>query len=695
MNKKTLKRFLAVFLVAIISTFGLGIVGTSAEENFNGFIYEVKTNYADDSQYIAITGYNGSASALEIPAEINGVPVTKIEYTAFADNSTITSVTVPDSVTVIDSAAFRDCVNLADVTLPESLEKVGSSLLSGTAYEAANMSEGMLYCGNYLLDADTYEIPENVTVKEGTTLIAYNVFFGADISSVNLPSSLKIIGDSAFGSCEFLTSVEIPNGVEVIDSHAFSYCENLESISIPDSVTSLGLGVFSECLSLKSLDVPASVTELPAFMINGCPEITEFEIKDTVTTIKTNTFTGTSIKSIHIPASVEDVYASAFASCTELDVITVDEGNPKYYAKDNILYKKASYEGGFERLIRFTCDDSITSFTVPENVNYIESEAFSGVTALKELTLSSQISNFYLMDNSSVENVYVHPDNENFVSEDGVLYSKDMTKLEYYPAGKTAEALTIKDSVTTLEIFAIYENPNIKSITIPSTVTEVKSGAIGYCENLTEININTTTGVDSSAINGCYNLSTINFAGTVAEWEALGLYFSSLMCEDGLYAYCSDGTVEIVPPVITEPITTEPITTEPITTVPVTTEPEEIPTIPVTTAPDTTGSDMTEPSESVTTVPQEVTTITTEPSENVTTAPQTTPTTTAPKSEFEIGDVNTDGKLNIKDATTIQKFCAKMVSFTAEQEALADYNLDAKINVKDATQIQKKLANLI
>lgn len=62
---------------------------------------------------------------------------------------------------------------------------------------------------------------------------------------------------------------------------------------------------------------------------------------------------------------------------------------------------------------------------------------------------------------------------------------------------------------------------------------------------------------------------------------------------------------------------------------------------------------------------------------------------------YMLGDVNMDGKLNIKDATSIQKYAAKMVEFDEVQQVLADYNSDQKINVKDATQIQKKLANLI
>lgn len=71
------------------------------------------------------------------------------------------------------------------------------------------------------------------------------------------------------------------------------------------------------------------------------------------------------------------------------------------------------------------------------------------------------------------------------------------------------------------------------------------------------------------------------------------------------------------------------------------------------------------------------------------------PLTPATGDEFAVGDVNADGKLNIKDATTIQKFVAKMIELDESAQARADYNADGKVNVKDATMIQKKIANLI
>lgn len=693
MKTKSLKRFLAVFLAVAISTFGLCVVNTSAE-SFNGFIYEVKEDYNNETQYVVIKGYEGSASTLEIPSEIDGLPVTRIDYSAFSGNETITSAIIPDSVTSIRGSVFQNCKNLAEITLPDSLKEVGSNILQDTAYEAANREDGMLYCGNFLLNAIGYEIEENITVKEGTTFIADFTFFSSDITSVTLPSSVKYIGDSAFGFCKYLTSVTVPEGVVSIGSQSFAFCDNLETIDLPETLTYIGSSAFAHDFALKSIDIPAGVTEFEINMLSDCTGITEFEIKDTVTDLGISTFSGTGIKSIHIPASVEEI-SSSFDNCAELDVITVDENNPYYYAKDNVLYEKAAYEGDIETILRITCDDSFTSFVIPEYVGYIESEALSGNTALKELTLSSEISYLTLFDCYGLENIYVHPDNEDFTSVDGVLYSKDGTILEIYPAGKTAEEYTVSESVTTIGANAISNNANLKTVTIPATVTEVNYSAISDCENLTTINLEATTGIDSSAIARCDNLNTINFAGTVAEWEALDLFFTYSMCEKGIYAYCSDGTVEIAPPAYTEPVIIEstPVETETAATGAT----EVVPTESVPAETETTATDATEsvPAETETTATTPEST-TAQPETTVTQEDDTTPTTTTtPDSEFELGDVNMDGKINIKDATTIQKVCAKMMTFTAEQEILADFNLDSKINVKDATQIQKKLANLI
>jgi len=115
-------------------------------------------------------------------------------------------------------------------------------------------------------------------------------------------------------------------------------------------------------------------------------------------------------------------------------------------------------------------------------------------------------------------------------------------------------------------------------------------------------------------------------------------------------------------------------------------------TVPTTTTEpaETTASstETTAPSTTVIASDDEETTAASDPSEAET-------TTAIPALQYELGDVNRDGKLNIRDATLIQKVLAKLDAFDDEQLLLADYLADDKVNIKDATQIQKKLANLI
>lgn len=73
---------------------------------------------------------------------------------------------------------------------------------------------------------------------------------------------VKVIGDRAFFSCEYLKDVNIPNSVTSIGDASFMVCGSLTSIDIPDSVTSIGDDAFRNCDSLTSINIPNSVTNI-------------------------------------------------------------------------------------------------------------------------------------------------------------------------------------------------------------------------------------------------------------------------------------------------------------------------------------------------------------------------------------------------------------------------------------------------
>jgi len=227
----------------------------------DGFEYEVV-----DGKSVTITRYNGSATTLEIPAQIQGLPVTAIGERAFLDCESLTSITIPSSVTSIGDVAFAYCRSLTSVTIPSSVTSIGYGAfyicLSLTSITVDNRNPSYASIDGVLFDKNILTLISHPAGRnQGTYVIPYLVMFIGDgafaecrsLTSVTIPSSVTFIGYFAFSNCESLTSVTIPSSVTFIGDAAFSNCESLTSVTIPSSVTSIGDYAFFDCESLASV----------------------------------------------------------------------------------------------------------------------------------------------------------------------------------------------------------------------------------------------------------------------------------------------------------------------------------------------------------------------------------------------------------------------------------------------------------
>ncbi|MBQ6830670.1 MAG: leucine-rich repeat domain-containing protein, partial [Clostridia bacterium] len=232
-------------------------VGSGEETVPNELVYTIT-----DGE-VTITDCDTAATGvLKIPAKIEGYPVTSIGKYAFYGCTSLTGITIPDSVTSIGGDAFFGCSSLTSITIPDSVMSIGSSAFYDTAFynNSANWKDNALYIGNHLIEVQA-EISGAYAIKENTKTIAGGAFEGCSaLTTVTIPDSVTSIGTSTFEGCSALTTATIPNSVTSIGDAAFLFCESLNSITIPNSVTSIGELTFCYCSSLTDILIPATVT---------------------------------------------------------------------------------------------------------------------------------------------------------------------------------------------------------------------------------------------------------------------------------------------------------------------------------------------------------------------------------------------------------------------------------------------------
>ncbi|MGN1060563.1 MAG: leucine-rich repeat domain-containing protein, partial [Candidatus Coproplasma sp.] len=250
-----------------------------------GVIYDVSA----DSTYAEVIGYEGTTTRIRIADAYNGLPVKSIYEKAFYQNTSITSVIIPDSVESIGDYAFFSCRGLTSITIPDSVTSIGYSAFFGcSGLTSITIPDSVTSIGGYVFNYCSSLT--NVTIGNSLTSIDKNAFSGCNnllfneydncqylgseenpyyvliqvkndnYSSYVIHIDTKVIADYAFDSCTRMGSITIPDSVTSIGGHAFTSCSSLTSVTIGKSVTSIGKYAFYYCSSLTSVTIPNSVT---------------------------------------------------------------------------------------------------------------------------------------------------------------------------------------------------------------------------------------------------------------------------------------------------------------------------------------------------------------------------------------------------------------------------------------------------
>ncbi|MDE6520954.1 MAG: leucine-rich repeat domain-containing protein [Ruminococcus sp.] len=244
------------------------------------------------------------------------------------------------------------------------------------------------YCQNIT----SVEIPD--TVRE----IEFMAFYKCkSLKSVNINYGVVTIGSSSFSDCESLESIKIPDSVKKIKMMAFYRCENLKSVNIPDGITEIHNATFAYCENLHSIVIPDSVTRITINAFEHCKNLVSVNIPDGIEKIEEYSFYRCqSLKSIKIPESVKSIERCAFAYCENLRSIVIPDSVTRI-AMGTFEHCKnlvsVNIPDGIEKIEEFTfyrCQ-SLKSIKIPESVKSIERCAFSYCENLKDITAFADI----------------------------------------------------------------------------------------------------------------------------------------------------------------------------------------------------------------------------------------------------------------------------------------------------------------
>ncbi len=444
-----MKRIASIILsgAMLVTTF----VGASTTANATSTFCETDDNGYKFNTYhdgtAEIIGYDGSETEIVIPDTINNCTVTSICYSAFADNTTITSVTIPETVTFIDLNAFYGCTNLADITIPDSVEHINCRFDSTAYYnDDNNWEDGALYIGNHLVDTND-TIANEYKIKEGTVTVSSSAFKSCtNIVDITIPKSVRSIDCSLEDTALYYDDSKWEDGALYIDNHLVATNENIAE---------------------------------------------DYKIKDGTISISGSALSLGDIKKVTIPASVSAINKDTlFSFRTTLKEITVAEENEYYHSIDGVLIDSKT-----NTLLKYPAAKILENYKIPEGVKRIYEPAFYACT-LKSITLPSSVQKIIRIDHNFYspwytcfsEEINVSEDSEYFYSKDGILFDKQSNILVKYPSMKSDTEYTIPDGVTGIYKYAFYET-GLKNITIPESVEIIGGCAFALNNDLKKVTI--------------------------------------------------------------------------------------------------------------------------------------------------------------------------------------------------------------
>ncbi len=412
-------------------------------------------------------------------------------------------------------------------------EKTDGELTNLDLSEAQIVSGGDCYYQDYL-DNKHYTSDDELGVG----------FFSKckGLKAITLPGNLKSVGESAFQECSCLETINLPSGITSIGNYAFLECENLTSVTLPSGLVSIGDRAFYGCISLTSLDLPSSLTTVGELALAGCSQLTSLTLHSGLTNIKGNNLFG------------ENMFYNNLK-----DVRYIIDSDLETYLQSNHPIIN-NIRCGIKYYLN---DQEITTLEIPSGITSIGDGVFLSSNSLTNLTLSSKVTSigesaFRNCSNLKDVRYYIYDDLATYIQKGHPAFYVNCG-IKYYWNNQEITTLEIPSSVTSIGNNAFYGCNGLTSVDLPSSITKMGECVFYNCQNLSSVKLpSEITAISNSAFGECISLKNIELpAGITSIGDDAFVNCSNLQninlpsgittIGTGAFWYCSNLTNVILP----------------------------------------------------------------------------------------------------------------------------------------------------
>lgn len=418
---------------------------------------------------------------------------------------------IKEGITSIGDYLFDNINPIGGVyNIPNGVTRIGKSAVSGIDVTTVNLPSSLKIIDEYafsgLMRVEHFNLPD------GLTFIGKSAFSSTGIKEIKIPNTVKKIEALTFSSCSSLTKIELPPTITSIGRNAFWYSQALTTLNLPNSLKTIEENAFEGCISLTDINIPGSMKTIGNNAFSGCHRLYNVTMQEGVRTIEGNAFNDCKrLQSIILPSTIQLIGSNAFNQCTMLRSVMILNGNAMLgYGVFNGCPVTLSASKG-SRVQAYAKTNSINfkdngRYAIP----YPSQEYISGGFRYKVLTSGTNGGTVQVI--SPVNNKKTKLTILDSVKLNTYNFTVTSIAKDAFKSNKKLKTVNMGKYVTSIGDRAFYNCSSLISVKFDSRVNEIGKAAFRGCSNLKKVKLPTkVTSIKDELFYGCKKLTTVTF----------------------------------------------------------------------------------------------------------------------------------------------------------------------------------------